>query len=193
MYQAGFNVAWDASKEILNNPYVSGSMQAFGGLAETYVGAKMLLLSAGTAAPLGWPIMAHGLDHFYTGMNTVFSGMPRQTMTSQLIQQTGISPQNANLIDNGISIFVTIGGAAYVKVAQTSTPMNFNLPANTVGSVSKSFANRELSCVDINKLSRAGQVLDRNYLTKAGRAIVKHGDRPGSVFPKVKGSYNEKI
>jgi RHS repeat-associated protein len=38
----------------------------------------------------------------------------------------------------------------------------------------------------------AGDVLDRNNLTKAGRALQKHGDRPGSVFPKVSAKeYNE--
>jgi hypothetical protein len=31
-------------------------------------------------------------------------------------------------------------------------------------------------------LSKAGQVMDRGGLTKAGRAMAKHGGRPGSVF-----------
>lgn len=30
----------------------------------------------------------------------------------------------------------------------------------------------------------AGMVADRNGFTKAGRALQKHGSRPGSVFPK---------
>jgi len=33
-------------------------------------------------------------------------------------------------------------------------------------------------------LSRAGRVADRNGLTKAGRSLQKHGDRPGSIFPR---------
>ncbi len=40
----------------------------------------------------------------------------------------------------------------------------------------------------IDDLLRAGQQLDRNGLTKAGRALQKHGDRQGSVFPKSTGS-----
>jgi RHS repeat-associated protein len=36
-------------------------------------------------------------------------------------------------------------------------------------------------------LNRAGQVLDRGGLTKAGRALEKHGSRSGSVFPKATG------
>jgi RHS repeat-associated protein len=40
----------------------------------------------------------------------------------------------------------------------------------------------------IQKFSKAGEVLDRNGLTKAGRALQKHGDRSGSVFPKSTGN-----
>ena len=34
----------------------------------------------------------------------------------------------------------------------------------------------------------AGATLDANFLTKAGRALQKHGSRPGSVFPRTKGT-----
>lgn len=37
---------------------------------------------------------------------------------------------------------------------------------------------------DVNKLLEAGQALDRAGFTKAGRALMKHGNREGSVFPK---------
>lgn len=38
----------------------------------------------------------------------------------------------------------------------------------------------------LDDLSRAGQAADRNGLTKAGRALQKHGDRSGSAFPKIR-------
>ena len=41
-------------------------------------------------------------------------------------------------------------------------------------------------CLD--KLSKAGQVMDRAGLTKAGRALEKHGNRAGTVFPKATGN-----
>lgn len=41
-------------------------------------------------------------------------------------------------------------------------------------------------------LSKAGQVLDRGGLTKAGRALEKHGSRSGSVFPKATGKVGAK-
>ena len=40
----------------------------------------------------------------------------------------------------------------------------------------------------LEELSNAGKVIDRVGLTKAGRALDKHGNRPGSPFPKVTGN-----
>lgn len=40
----------------------------------------------------------------------------------------------------------------------------------------------------LDKLSRAGQVNDRGGLTRAGRALDKHGGRTGSAFPKPTGN-----
>ncbi|NGX35647.1 MAG: hypothetical protein K1000chlam1_00477 [Candidatus Anoxychlamydiales bacterium] len=40
----------------------------------------------------------------------------------------------------------------------------------------------------IKQLTEAGKVFDRSGLTKAGRALAKHGGREGSVFPNLKGN-----
>ncbi len=48
------------------------------------------------------------------------------------------------------------------------------------------------ACFNINTLSNAGSQLDRNGLTRAGRAIQKHGDRANSVFPRSSGSAAER-
>ncbi len=53
-------------------------------------------------------------------------------------------------------------------------------------SATKILAKQSLPCV--NTLSKAGQILDRGGLNKAGRALDKHGGRPGSVFPKATGN-----
>jgi hypothetical protein len=58
-------------------------------------------------------------------MNTAFSGAPKQTVTSHLLQQTGISPQNANLVDNGISIFATVGGGASLQISRAAAAPEF--------------------------------------------------------------------
>lgn len=43
-------------------------------------------------------------------------------------------------------------------------------------------------CFNFKKFSNAGKIPDRENLTKAGRALAKHGGREGSVFPKPLGS-----
>ncbi len=45
-----------------------------------------------------------------------------------------------------------------------------------------------LAARGVGALSKAGQVADRAGLTKAGRALAKHGGRRGSVFPKATGN-----
>lgn len=54
-----------------------------------------------------------------------------------------------------------------------------------VGKLAK-FGVRGLSHV-VDDLSKAAGIIDRNGLTKAGRALQKHGNRLGSAFPKIKG------
>jgi filamentous hemagglutinin len=40
----------------------------------------------------------------------------------------------------------------------------------------------------LEKLSEASRILEGSGLTKAGRALVKHGSRLGSIFPKPTGN-----
>lgn len=86
-------------------------MQAFNGFVEASVGAGMTFGSGGIASPLGWPLMAHGLDHFFTGINTFVSGSYKDTVSSQLLQKTGMSIETARTIDNNISTLGSICGA----------------------------------------------------------------------------------
>jgi len=44
---------------------------------------------------------------------------------------------------------------------------------------------------DTSHLKEAGKVLDRGGFTKAGRALMKHGNRKGSFFPKPSGNVEE--
>src|SRR5262249_36533942 len=78
-------------------PRFQGAMQAAGGATEAYMGGAMALASYGTAAPVGFAIMTHGLDHFFTGLQTVWSGEHVETATSQLLQKTWMSSETAEL------------------------------------------------------------------------------------------------
>ena len=44
----------------------------------------------------------------------------------------------------------------------------------------------------VDELALAGEQIDRSGLTKAGRALDKHGNRPDSPFPKATGTVAEK-
>jgi RHS repeat-associated protein len=111
-------VSHRAADFILNNPRFHGTLQALGGLAETSFGGGMTLATYGAAAPFGWPVMAHGLDHFITGISTAFTGIPRDTLTSQLLQKTGVSHQTASFIDSGLSMGGAMGSAAIIRMSK---------------------------------------------------------------------------
>lgn len=107
----------------LTHPYVQGSFQAFGGFAEASLGAKMLVGSWGAAAPLAWPMIVHGMDHFTTGLNTILTGQSRDTLTSQLLQTTGMPAHTANMIDSGMSIAGNMTGTAVIRSAEIAAPL----------------------------------------------------------------------
>ncbi len=56
-------------------------------------------------------------------MKTLFSGEAKETMTSQGLQTAGIPPEAAHLIDGGLSMVATMGGAAAIQSSRTATPI----------------------------------------------------------------------
>ncbi|MEI6242838.1 MAG: hypothetical protein WCP39_05470 [Chlamydiota bacterium] len=89
----------------LTNPRFQGSMQALGGLMEAGIGGSAALGSGGLLGSLGLRMMAHGMDQYISGMNTAFSGRSMPSVTTQLLQKTGMSSQSAALTSDFISIF----------------------------------------------------------------------------------------
>lgn len=121
----------------LRNPRFQGSMQALGGLAEAGFGGGMTLVGGGFTAPVGWPIMAHGLDQFFTGINTIFTGRANDTLTSQLLQKTGLSPQIASMFDGGLSIAGSMGAAAGIRTSMIGAFPSFFLPSTSLVATGK--------------------------------------------------------
>lgn len=82
----------------------------------------------------------------------------------------------------------TPGGAVARTGSAIGTAIVAQEAASVVNAVSNaaaqppslSFDDRE---IPISELAEAGKASDRGELTKAGRALAKHGSRPGSVFP----------
>ncbi|MFW9873666.1 MAG: RHS repeat domain-containing protein, partial [Candidatus Thorarchaeota archaeon] len=120
----------DFAVDTWHNPYFQGGLQAFGGLAEAMIGGGVALSSIGIGAPLGGVVMTHGLDHFFTGLQTAFSGNLRNSVTNQLLQKTGLSSQTASMIDSGMSIVGSMGGIAAVRASKTTTILGNKLNVN---------------------------------------------------------------
>jgi hypothetical protein len=114
-------------------------------MAEIGAGAGMTFQTGGLAAPLGWPLLAHGLDQFSTGMYTAFTGNPRYTLTNHMLQTTGMSPQTAGMLDDGISLFGTLGGTAALKRVQTISSLRFSKPFSNLGNIQKEFQQGKIN------------------------------------------------
>lgn len=115
--------------EIWHNPCFQGSMQVVEGIIETGIGVGLTWGSGGILAYLGVGLAAHGLDHFFTGMNTTVSGYFKDTTTNQLLQKAGMSYSAASNTDAFISIIGSIGGTAALRATQLVSFPKFLLPS----------------------------------------------------------------
>lgn len=92
------------------------------GFAEATAGSALTLGFQGLAGGIGWPIIVHGLDQMVTGMQTAITGVPRNTLTSQLMQRGGVPGGLANFADDTMTMLATMGGGAFVKQSASKNP-----------------------------------------------------------------------
>ncbi len=64
--------------------------------------------------------MAHGLDQFMTGTQTLHTGSHHTSSTELLLQKAGVSPGGAAFINNVLSTFGPMAGMAIIRNAHTS-------------------------------------------------------------------------
>jgi hypothetical protein len=69
---------------------------------------------------------------FITGISTAFTGRPRDTLTSQLLQKTGMSHQTANFVDSGLSMGGSLGSAYFIQRARTIALSAFSVPESAM-------------------------------------------------------------
>ena len=117
--------------EVVCSPRVQGGLQFVGGVTEAFIGAGMAYFSAGIAAPLGWGVMAHGLDHAMTGIRTCVSGEFTDSATTQLLEKAGMSHNLATCSDSVMSLGGSMGGIAALRNAARSSFPAFHLPKET--------------------------------------------------------------
>lgn len=187
----------DFAIDTWNNPRFQGGLQAFGGLTEAIIVGGMALGSGGVMAPVGGIVMAHGLDHFFSGLQIAFSGIPGDTVTSQLLQKTGMSSQTASLIDGSISIVGSLGGTAMMRASQLAAFPNFRLPVNIKPTSNYSITNDPVKLWPspsnkpqiINNIEYVPHAVERmapHGLIQNGIEIVSRGIPPSVVENAIK-------
>jgi hypothetical protein len=119
----------DAVIDFLNNPHFQGAAQAFGGLGEASAGGYITLQTGLIAAPLGWPLMAHGIDHFITGIRVFISGNPSHSTTTELLHKAGVPLTLAAEIDVGAAMIATLGATSLSRISRAAAPPIFRLSA----------------------------------------------------------------
>ncbi len=186
----------------LNNPRTQGSLQAFTGATEVVAGAVMTLNSAGALTPVGFAIGAHGLDQFFTGLRTAFTGYSHSTVSEHLLQKTGFSQQNASMVNDCISIAGVLGGTAVIRAAQLSSYPAFDLPkrlANTPDLPSHPLKETKYSrkvLLQMEKTSKTGlpdfhgfpRIVD-NYARYGTKAFITGNDGLNRIKISMNGSY----
>ena len=130
------SLANTAADYTYRSPRFAGGAQAVGGLFETSLGASSALASGGVGAIPGCMVMAHGIDHFYTGCRQMYSGEFETPATVQALTAAGMSPETAHLVDAGISI----GGSAVSGMVKPALN-KFRVPRHTTKAEYKT-ANR---------------------------------------------------
>ncbi|MBF8263371.1 MAG: hypothetical protein HW387_1036 [Parachlamydiales bacterium] len=186
----GYQLMANSCVDLYSNPRVWGGAQALGGLVATNIGIGI----TGTVilAPFGLPLTAYGLDHYIAGMNTVFSGVPRDTFTTQLLHKTGMSLDTARLTDCGLGIGLTgVGGAMRVAANQGSQVAAFTafqrpVTASTAQEANL-FASKGLTIVQQKSLFiSASKAYDQN-LTQLAHSFSKHAGRYPEIWGKING------
>ena len=122
------------------------------------VAVKQVLLNQG--AKQAAKLVARGMAKAGTGLAVGF-------LSEQAMIKAGIKPEHAQLAMKGAELFFAwkmLKVARMASAAKTATDNAFQ------------------------RMLKAGGAIDKGDLTKAGRALQKHGSRPGSVFPQATGN-----
>ncbi|MQA29781.1 MAG: hypothetical protein GEU82_08075 [Luteitalea sp.] len=113
---------WQFTKEEIA-PRALGGLKVVGGGIEMVVGGGMVAGGVATSEiGIGIPIaigggvvFLHGADTTWAGLRQMWYGEEKETYTSKGLQELGVSPGKANLIDAGAGVLFTLGGSAVLK------------------------------------------------------------------------------
>jgi len=165
-----FSPAYQTTKTTVvntfNNPRFQGSMQAFGGIVEAKIGVA-LCATGPLGMVAGGMMVAHGFDHFQNGCHQAVYGQSRNTVSSQLLQKAGVSTSTADLIDNGVGMFATMGGSAATKAISNAGKFSKGIQSGNVTKEGVALASQNFSKSKIQK----AEGMINSYLGEGTRLI----------------------
>ncbi|MEI7863630.1 MAG: Hint domain-containing protein, partial [Planctomycetota bacterium] len=115
--------------------YVIGGLQIGGAAAEMNLGATLLTTSAAMASTgvgipaalltgaLGLFLVCHGLDHANAGFQTIVTGAPQRTLTSQALDSLTGSEFYSDIIDGALGMAAGAAGAKILRLATMTDDM----------------------------------------------------------------------
>jgi RHS repeat-associated protein len=103
---------------------VMGGLKAVGGVLEMAAGAAGGAATSwtGVGAVAGAVVVVHGADVTSSGLRQLWTGEQTSSLTSQGLQAAGMSRENADLVDAGVSIVGSMGTSAMANSARAVAP-----------------------------------------------------------------------
>ncbi|MFC7615671.1 AHH domain-containing protein [Actinokineospora soli] len=153
---------------------VMGGLKVVGGVLEMAAGAAGGAATSwtGVGAVAGGVVVVHGADVTATGLRQLWTGEQESSLTSQAMQAAGVSRENAELVDAGISMVGSMGTSAMAqapRVAGATAPRVATATAPRVVTQAMPYSSKALG----ENLVRAG--FSRPAQT-AAHHIVAGGD-----------------
>ena len=117
-------------------------------------------------------------------LENVFDGVQLSKDVNSLISE-GLSPQEAEekIFTSRIKELSLRNQVACAGACMAALLITVRISYTVYKAVKVAYQAKKVA-----RLVEAGSKLDRNGLTRAGRALQKHGDREGSVFPRLTGN-----
>jgi RHS repeat-associated protein len=111
---------------------VMGAVKAVGGVLEMAAGATGGAATSwtGVGAVAGAVVVVHGADVASSGLRQLWTGEQTSSLTSQGLQAAGMSRENAELVDAGVSIVGSMGASAIANAPRAAGGV-----ANATGAV----------------------------------------------------------
>ena len=186
-----------AFSTVWHSPYFQGSAQAVLGLSEVTAGGAATFGTNGLAAPIGWPVMAHGFDQLFTGLGTALTGRPRETVTEHFLQKTGMPSEWASFTNSLMSAGFTMGSTAVFRSSQLMTFPKYSFPMNNAlergaGSIvghngweikHPPYQNTSRHTTTIQNRLYSGHALDQMQNRGFVPSVVENTINKGRIFP----------